>query len=117
MLAQTHELSIADPEFRQKLVEAATRLGKAAEYRSAGTIEFLVDQDTHKFYFLEVNTRLQVSIHPFNLQAVLREKQTAFSCNGLLQKAVVGSMIFRRSDAGLPAATSRDYQSPIGKDL
>lgn len=51
----------ADPEFRQKLVDAGTRLGKAAQYRSAGTIEFLVDQDTHKFYFLEVNTRLQVS--------------------------------------------------------
>ena len=39
---------------------AAQRLGKAARYRSAGTIEFLVDQDTAKFYFLEVNTRLQV---------------------------------------------------------
>ena len=39
---------------------AARRLGTAAQYRSAGTIEFLVDQDTAKFYFLEVNTRLQV---------------------------------------------------------
>lgn len=51
----------ADEAFRQTLVEAATRLGKAAKYRSAGTIEFLVDQDSHNFYFLEVNTRLQVS--------------------------------------------------------
>ena len=39
---------------------AARRLGEAAKYRSAGTIEFLVDQDTARFYFLEVNTRLQV---------------------------------------------------------
>ena len=39
---------------------AARRLGTAARYRSAGTVEFLVDQDTAKFYFLEVNTRLQV---------------------------------------------------------
>ena len=42
---------------------AARRLGTAARYRSAGTIEFLVDQDTAKFYFLEVNTRLQVCSH------------------------------------------------------
>ena len=39
---------------------AARSLGEAAKYRSAGTVEFLVDQDTAKFYFLEVNTRLQV---------------------------------------------------------
>ena len=40
---------------------AARSLGEAAKYRSAGTVEFLVDQDTAKFYFLEVNTRLQVT--------------------------------------------------------
>ncbi len=43
---------------------AARRLGTAARYRSAGTVEFLVDQDTAKFYFLEVNTRLQVRRAP-----------------------------------------------------
>ncbi len=50
----------AEPELRRELVAAARRLGEAARYRSAGTIEFLVDQDTARFYFLEVNTRLQV---------------------------------------------------------
>lgn len=45
---------------RQELAAAAHRLGAAAKYRSAGTVEFLVDDDTAKFYFLEVNTRLQV---------------------------------------------------------
>ncbi len=48
-------------ELRQELAAAANRLGAAAKYRSAGTVEFLVDDDTAKFYFLEVNTRLQVS--------------------------------------------------------
>ena len=48
-------------ELRQELAAAANRLGSAAKYRSAGTVEFLVDDDTAKFYFLEVNTRLQVS--------------------------------------------------------
>jgi urea carboxylase len=39
---------------------AATRLGAAAQYRSAGTVEFVVDARTGIFYFLEVNTRIQV---------------------------------------------------------
>lgn len=47
---------------REELAAAAHRLGAAAKYRSAGTVEFLVDDDTAKFYFLEVNTRLQVQL-------------------------------------------------------
>ena len=50
---------VAEDELRGELKAAARRLGEASKYRSAGTIEFLVDQDTAKFYFLEVNTRLQ----------------------------------------------------------
>ena len=37
-----------------------TYKGKAINYRSLGTVEFIVDAETHDFYFLEVNTRLQV---------------------------------------------------------
>jgi urea carboxylase len=42
------------------LCEAAIKLGKAVNYRSAGTVEFVYDSDAARFYFLEVNTRLQV---------------------------------------------------------
>lgn len=42
------------------LCEAAVTLGKAVNYRSAGTVEFVYDSDAARFYFLEVNTRLQV---------------------------------------------------------
>ena len=45
---------------RQRLHEAARRLGQAAKYRSAGTCEFMYDAESEEFYFLEVNTRLQV---------------------------------------------------------
>ncbi len=48
------------PETRAALLEAAVRLGKAVNYRSAGTVEYVLDADTGAFYFLEVNTRLQV---------------------------------------------------------
>jgi urea carboxylase len=45
---------------RARLWEFAARLGSAAGYRNAGTVEFILDADSGEFYFLEVNTRLQV---------------------------------------------------------
>lgn len=48
------------PHVREDIAAAAIRLAKQAGYQSAGTVEFLYDADTHSFYFLEVNTRLQV---------------------------------------------------------
>ncbi|MEZ5403217.1 MAG: urea carboxylase [Bryobacteraceae bacterium] len=45
---------------RRALVDAAVRLAQSVRYRSAGTVEFILDQTTGEFYFLEVNTRLQV---------------------------------------------------------
>ena len=50
------------PALRERLMAAAAAIGRAAGYTSAGTIEFLVDA-TGEFYFLEMNTRLQVE-HP-----------------------------------------------------
>ncbi|HEX2791828.1 MAG TPA: urea carboxylase [Steroidobacteraceae bacterium] len=55
-----------EEHLRSQLCEAAVRLGSAVQYRSAGTVEFIVDADRMAggdpgaFYFLEVNTRLQV---------------------------------------------------------
>lgn len=48
------------PAVRRELIAAATRLGQAAGYRSAGTVEFLYDAERQQFFFLEMNTRLQV---------------------------------------------------------
>jgi len=48
---------------REKLLASAVRLGESVSYRSAGTIEYIYDQQRDEFYFLEVNTRLQVE-HP-----------------------------------------------------
>jgi len=53
---------IMDEELRQRMGEVAVQAAKAVEYESAGTIECLVD-DEKNFYFLEMNTRLQVE-HP-----------------------------------------------------
>ena len=48
------------PSTRDRLRESAVRLGRAVSYRSAGTVEFVYDVKRKEFYFLEVNTRLQV---------------------------------------------------------
>lgn len=47
-------------QVRTELIASAIRLGEAARYRSAGTVEFLYDADRQQFFFLEMNTRLQV---------------------------------------------------------
>ncbi len=54
--------AIVDEDLRRRMGEAAVRLAKASSYANAGTVEFLVDEERN-FYFLEMNTRLQVE-HP-----------------------------------------------------
>jgi acetyl-CoA carboxylase biotin carboxylase subunit len=51
------------PELRERLLAAAVRAGEAVSYRNAGTVECLLDPGTGEFFFLEMNTRLQVE-HP-----------------------------------------------------
>jgi propionyl-CoA carboxylase alpha chain len=54
---------VVDADLRAAMGDAALRLARTIGYRSAGTVEFLVDDATREFFFLEVNTRLQVE-HP-----------------------------------------------------
>lgn len=59
VIEETPAPNLSD-ELRQALSATAVKLGQAIGYRSAGTVEFVYDKQTSEFYFLEVNTRLQV---------------------------------------------------------
>ncbi len=54
--------SVVDPDLRARLSDAASKAAAAVDYVGAGTVEFIMGSD-HNFYFLEMNTRLQVE-HP-----------------------------------------------------
>jgi 3-methylcrotonyl-CoA carboxylase alpha subunit len=54
---------LLDADLRERMAAAAVAAARAAGYRNAGTVEFIVDPTTRQFYFLEMNTRLQVE-HP-----------------------------------------------------
>ena len=54
---------VLTPKVREEICNSAVRLAKHVDYDSVGTVEFLYDQDTQKFYFMEMNTRIQVE-HP-----------------------------------------------------
>lgn len=59
VIEETPAPNLAEAE-RAALRKSAVRLAQAVNYESAGTVEFIFDSDTRRFYFLEVNTRLQV---------------------------------------------------------
>jgi len=61
-LVEESPCPVLDDDTRRRMGEAAVRLARAANYHSAGTVEFLLDKDKN-FYFIEVNARVQVE-HP-----------------------------------------------------
>jgi pyruvate carboxylase len=75
-------------EVRDDLTSSAIRLGNAANYRGAGTVEFLLDADTDKFYFIEVNPRIQVE---HTVTEVVTGIDIVKAQIKLLQGAVIGT--------------------------
>jgi acetyl-CoA carboxylase biotin carboxylase subunit len=83
-----------DADMRRRMGEVAVRVAQAANYTNAGTVEFLVDQQKN-FYFLEMNTRLQVE-HP------VTELTTGLDLVHLQIRIASGEKLpFRQADVGI----------------
>jgi len=86
--------TIVDADMRRRMGEVAVRVAQAAAYTNAGTVEFLVDEQRN-FYFLEMNTRLQVE-HP------VTELTTGFDLVHLQIRIASGEKLpFTQSDIGI----------------
>jgi acetyl-CoA carboxylase biotin carboxylase subunit len=107
---------------REHIRAAALKLAKAIEYRNAGTVEFILDGDTQEFYFLEMNTRIQVE-HPVSETVTgidLVEEQIRIASGEVLrftQEGVVfrGHAIECRINAEVPAEGFRPSPGLITK--
>lgn len=62
-LLEESPCTVIDDELRKKLTQAGLAFARSVGYSSAGTVEFIFDQDEKRFYFMEMNTRIQVE-HP-----------------------------------------------------
>ncbi|MGB9278956.1 MAG: biotin carboxylase N-terminal domain-containing protein [Pseudonocardiaceae bacterium] len=62
-IAEESPSPAVEPDLRSRMERAAVLAASTVDYRNAGTVEFLLDQDSGEFFFLEMNTRLQVE-HP-----------------------------------------------------
>jgi acetyl-CoA carboxylase biotin carboxylase subunit len=86
---------IVDAEMRKAMGEAAVRAAKAVSYDSAGTVEFIVSGKTREFFFLEMNTRLQVE-HP------ITEMITGIDlCKEMIRSAAGYVLPFKQEDVQL----------------
>jgi acetyl-CoA carboxylase biotin carboxylase subunit/propionyl-CoA carboxylase alpha chain len=81
-----------DPDLRQEICYTAVRLMREIGYTTAGTVEFIFDSSTRKFYFLEVNTRLQV-------EHGITELITGLDIVGIMLDVAMGRKLpFKQSD-------------------
>ena len=98
---------------RANLLATAVQLGKAVNYQSAGTVEFVYDVQTSEFYFLEVNTRLQV-------EHGITEQVTGIDLVAWMVKQAAGNLPALESMAIMPRGTSiqvRLYAEDPGKNF
>ena len=92
-----------DPAQREELAQAALRIGRATDYVGAGTVEFLMDADSGRFYFIEVNPRIQV-------EHTVTEVITGLDIVKAQIRIAEGGRIGRPEETGIPE------QAAIGLD-
>jgi urea carboxylase len=112
VIEETPAPGLSDEE-RATLQASAIRLGEAVKYESAGTVEFVFDADTRRFYFLEVNTRLQVEhcvteeVTGTDLVEWMVRQAARYTRQGDLRREHPGARVCRRPSQAVPAERGR----------
>ena len=109
------------PELRRKLGEAAVRLAESVHYASAGTIEYLVDDESGDFFFLEMNTRLQVEHGITELcygldlvELMLKQADAQLSGKGGLEASLLSELFSKAAALKGAAIEARVYaENPV----
>lgn len=111
------------PDLRQQLCAAAVSLAKSVKYASAGTLEFLVDDESGAFFFLEMNTRLQVEhgvtemVYGVDLvELMLRQADAQLAGKGGLESTVIDDISKSCQDPKGHAIEVRVYAENPARD-
>jgi pyruvate carboxylase len=90
-----------DPQLRDAILQAALAIGREVNYENAGTVEFLVDSDTDKFYFIEVNPRIQV-------EHTVTEQVTGYD---IVKSQILIARGFKLSDTEIGIGSQQDIKT------
>ena len=109
-LVEESPCAVIDEKIRRAICESAVNLAKFVSYDSVGTVEFLYDQVTKKFYFMEMNTRIQVE-HP------VTEEQTGIDIVGLMIDITQGKKLEFSQDAYTRSQPHACFIQKLNDDL
>jgi 3-methylcrotonyl-CoA carboxylase alpha subunit len=103
-----------DEAVRADLSDKAVAAANAVNYVGAGTVEFILDNDTNRFYFMEMNTRLRVKLVPFALSNVIDVVPFRLQVEVIRKDSLATSHLLTSLSSGPAPCYRDDHRSGFG---